>query len=60
MDIWFYIGIALMIWVIYDLLIGKTWSYREIWRKYEPGLYWFYTIIWFALAVSAIFSGLPY
>jgi hypothetical protein len=58
MNILLIVGIALMVWVIYDLVVGVTWSYREIWRKYEPGQYWFFTIVWAVIAVVTIYGGM--
>ncbi|WP_339756630.1 hypothetical protein [uncultured Winogradskyella sp.] len=36
MNIWFYIGIGLILWVLYDLYYGVTWTHRPVYRKYEP------------------------
>lgn len=60
MNFWLIIGLGLGVWVIYDLIAGVTWSYREIWRKYEPGQYWFFTLLWAALAALTIYSGMLY
>jgi hypothetical protein len=60
MNTWLIIGIALVIWVLYDLISGKTWSYREIWRKYEPWQYWFFTSLWLVLAGISIYGGMQY
>jgi len=51
---WLIIGILLLIWVVYDLISGTVWSYRKIYRREEPGLYWLFTAIWFVLALSCI------
>lgn len=58
MNIWFLIGIALIIWVIYDLIAGVTWTYREVYRKYEPVQYWLVTIIWAIIAFATTFYSL--
>lgn len=54
---WFIIGIALLIWVLYDLFSGTVWSYRKIYRREEPVAYWFTLAIWFVLAIGCI---IPY
>lgn len=48
--LWLIIGIILMVWALKDLISGSVWSYRKIYRKYEPGMYWFVLSIWFVLA----------
>lgn len=58
MNMWFYIGIGLLIWVLFDLFYGVTWTIRPIYRKHEPNVYWFVTIIWIVVAVTTTFSGL--
>lgn len=51
------IGIVLLVWAFYDLVVGSVWSYRVIYRAYEPFMYWMVLCIWFAVAVACI---LPY
>lgn len=58
MNIWFYIGIALIIWVIYDLIAGVTWTYRSIYRQYEPIQYWLVTTLWAIIAIVTTMSSL--
>lgn len=58
MNMWFYIGIGLLIWVLYDLFYGVTWTIRPIYRKNEPKVYWLVTIIWIIVAVTTTLSGL--
>ena len=58
MNMWFYIGIGLLIWVLYDLFYGVTWTTRPIYRKHEPKVYWLVTIIWIIVAVTTTLSGL--
>jgi len=55
--IWFIIGIALLIWVIYDLLKAEVWGFRQIRRYEEPLRYWLWLALYFILALSCI---LPY
>ncbi|MCT4618373.1 MAG: hypothetical protein N4A62_03180 [Marinisporobacter sp.] len=54
---WLIIGIILLIWGIYDLIVGSVWSYRKIYRKYEPIMYWLVLSGWFILAICCI---IPY
>lgn len=58
MSIWFIIGIALIIWVVYDLFAGVTWTYRAVYKKYEPTLYWLVTLLWFTIAIATTAAGL--
>ncbi len=58
MNIWFYIGIGLILWVLYDLYYGVTWTHKPIYRKYEPTTYWVVTLIWIAVAVTTTLAGL--
>lgn len=58
MSMWFYIGIALIIWVVYDLLAGVTWTYREVHRNEEPVQYWLVTLLWAIIAVVTTVGSL--
>lgn len=51
---WLIVGVLLIVWVLYDLFSGTVWSYRKIYRKYEPGLYWLFILIWTALAMACL------
>ena len=55
---WFYIGIGLLLWVLYDLITGSVWSFREIKRSEEPGQYWFWMFVWVLLALSVLYPYL--
>lgn len=57
MNIWLYIGIALLLWVAYDLFAGVTWSYREIRRQHEPILYWIFTGLWLLIAIGTLYTA---
>lgn len=48
----FWIGIALVFWLIYDLISGAVYLHRHIERESEFGLYWFGMLVWGALAAS--------
>lgn len=58
MNIWFYIGIGLLLWVLYELYYGVTWTWRPIYRTEEPGKYWLVTLIWISVAVWILLSGM--
>ncbi len=51
-NIWTYVGIALLVWVGYDLYAGYTLLWDVIYRDQDPASYWIVLGIWFALAVS--------
>ncbi|WP_299556841.1 hypothetical protein [Seonamhaeicola sp.] len=57
MNAWFYIGIGLIIWVLYDLYKGVTWTFRPIHRQHEPNAYWLVTLIWITIAVTTLLAG---
>lgn len=48
----FWVGIGLVIWLLYDLFTGAVYLHREIERDSEPGLYWFSIVLWGAVAAS--------
>jgi len=58
MSIWFFIGLALIVWVIYDLWVGVTWTYREVYRKYEPIQYWIVSFLWAIIAIVTTVGSL--
>lgn len=58
MNIWFILGLALLAWSMYELVVGKTWILREINRKIEPVFYWVLQIIWFTLALWIVYHGI--
>jgi hypothetical protein len=58
MNIWFIIGIALIVWVIYDLLAGVTWTHRAVYRNHEPFQYWLVTLFWLFVAIATISASL--
>lgn len=57
MNIWFFIGIGLVCWVVYDLYQGTTYSYRLIEKEKEPTLYWITWSIWAIIALGVLYSG---
>jgi len=57
---WLIAGIALLIWVVHDLVVGSVWSYRKIHRKNEPLMYWVVLIMWFIVAILCMTPYLLY
>ena len=48
----YFVGIALLAWVAWDLITGRVWLHREFERSHEPGEYWALMALWLALALS--------
>jgi hypothetical protein len=48
----YFIGIALLAWVAYDLFTGRVWLHRAFDRASEPGGYWGLMVLWLVLALS--------
>ncbi|PCE63752.1 hypothetical protein B7P33_10785 [Sediminicola luteus] len=57
MDLNFIIGGGLLLWVLYDFFQGTTWTYRKIYRAYEPVLYWIVFLIWLGIALATLWSS---
>lgn len=51
---WF-LGIALLLWVAWDLFAGSSWLHRRFERVSEPGAYWGTLGLWTAVAISCFF-----
>lgn len=49
---WFFVGIIVLLWAVYDLAKGTVWSYRHIDRRTEPGMFWFVWMIWMIVGLS--------
>ncbi|MGY0219602.1 hypothetical protein ACWJJH_19790 [Endozoicomonadaceae bacterium StTr2] len=53
---WTYmLGIALMLWVCWDLITGSAWLHREYHRSSEPFGYWCTLLLWLGVAVSCFY-----
>ncbi len=48
----YWLGAALVLWVIYDLFSGSAWLHREYVRAEEPVGYWLTMLLWSAVAAS--------
>ncbi|WP_156121669.1 hypothetical protein [Halocynthiibacter namhaensis] len=57
MTIWFFVGIALVIWVTWDLFAGHTYLWAPISRAENPWGYWATLGIWSLIAASCFFVG---
>ncbi|ASP34571.1 hypothetical protein [Labrenzia sp. VG12] len=51
------LGIALLVWVLYDLVTGKVWLHRAYHRSEEPAGYWLTMGLWFLVALSCFYWG---
>lgn len=50
-----YLGIALLVWVAWDLFSGSAWLHREYQRSSEPFAYWSLMLVWLSVAVSCFY-----
>lgn len=48
----YWLGCALALWVIYDLITGQAYLHRAIKAEQEPALYWFTMAFWLGVAIS--------
>ena len=55
--IWQIVGIALVVWVLYDLFAGYTYSYRLVMREAEPWHFWITVLLWSAIAAVTLLAG---
>ncbi|CUH42025.1 hypothetical protein RUM4293_00910 [Ruegeria atlantica] len=58
MDIWFYVGLGLLIWAIRELVFGSTYLWERFTRAENPGAYWVCVLVWLVVA-SAILATSP-
>jgi len=47
-----WLGIALLIWLAYDLMNGAVYLHRHIERESEPMMYWGTIALWGVVAAS--------
>ena len=52
MDFWQWFGVALLVWVIYDLYSGSTWVLKEYKRSESPMEYWLAVTVWAVIALT--------
>jgi len=55
--LWHLVGVALLLWVGYDLVMGYTYSYRLVLRSAEPLHYWLTLLVWLAVACATLYWG---
>ncbi|WP_165840153.1 hypothetical protein [Motiliproteus coralliicola] len=51
----YYLGITLLLWVLWDLFSGSVWLHREYRRTHEPFGYWLTMLLWTLVAVSCFY-----
>ena len=51
------LGVALLAWVLYDLVTGKVWLHRAYRRSEEPAGYWLTMGLWLLVALSCFYWG---
>ncbi|WP_169565732.1 hypothetical protein [Neptunomonas japonica] len=49
------LGIALLLWVAWDLYAGSVWLHREYFRNQDPWSYWILILVWILVAVSCFY-----
>ena len=54
MDIWQWVGLALVVWLSWDLINGYTLAHRVIYREREPLLYWLFVSLWAVIALTLL------
>ncbi len=52
--IWQIIGIGLLLWVVFDLLTGRTWLHRKFERAQEPLAYSTILLTWLLIALWSL------
>lgn len=57
----YWLGFALIAWLLFDLFRGHTYIWQSYSRCSEPGMYWFTMLIWTLVAASCfIFPNWPF
>lgn len=57
----YWLGFALIIWLLYDLFRGVAYIWQPYRRDQQPGMYWFTMLIWASIAASCfIYPYWPY
>ncbi|HBR99322.1 MAG TPA: hypothetical protein DD979_18385 [Gammaproteobacteria bacterium] len=55
-NLWQWVGVALVVWLAWDLYQGSTWIHRAVFRRQEPVLYWVLMAVWAMIAVMLLFN----
>jgi len=53
---WGWIGLTLLLWLLFDLWSGEVYLHRKVTLSEEPGLYWLTILIWSAVAGSCFIA----
>ncbi len=53
---WYFVGVALLVWVGWDLYAGYTFIWDIVYRETNPVAYWIALVVWTGLGVSCFFS----
>jgi len=56
-NFWRVVGVALFLWVAWDVYFGYTLLYDVIYRAQDPMLFWVTVSGWVVLAVSCFYSS---
>lgn len=57
----YWLGFALVLWLLYDLIRGVAYIWQPYRRDEQPGMYWFTMLIWALVAASCfVYPYWPY
>lgn len=48
----YWLGGALFIWLLFDLIRGEVYLWQPYKRAHEPAMYWLCILLWGAVALS--------
>lgn len=48
----YWLGFALILWLLYDLITGVAYIWQPYRRKEQPDMYWLTMVIWGLVAAS--------
>lgn len=54
---WYIVGVALLLWVGWDLYAGYTVLHEVFYRDEDPVWYWGLISLWTVLGISCFFSS---
>ncbi len=57
MDIWFFVGLGLLLWAIRDLVFGSTYLWERVTRTDNPGKYWACVLLWIGIALAILLTS---
>ena len=53
----YWLGFALILWLVFDLIRGRAYIWQAYERAEEPLMYWFTMLIWGLVAASCFYAG---